>query len=69
MDFELQQSGTYLRPGPMGRGLRLISGLLILFLISPLTAFRPGGVINISDIGPWIALAFTFWVANDVVTT
>ena len=67
MALELRQSGTFFRPGHLGRGLRLISGLVILFLISPLTALRPGGVINIGDIGLWTGLAFTFWVANEVL--
>ena len=68
MAFELQQSGTFFRPGHFGRGLRLISGLVILFLISPLVIeLRPGMVISIDNWSIWIALAATFWVANEVV--
>ncbi|MEE9167881.1 MAG: hypothetical protein V3U24_10545 [Candidatus Neomarinimicrobiota bacterium] len=67
MALELQQAGTFFRPGLIGRGLRLISGLVILFLISPLTALRPGGVISIGNIPLWIGLAFTLWLVNEVV--
>ena len=67
MALDLQESGTFLRPGPIGRGLRLITGLVILYLISPLTALRPGGVFNLGDPGLWIELAFTFLLANEVV--
>ena len=67
MDFKLQKSGTFFRPGPIGRGLRFSAGLATLFFISSLTALRPGGVINIGDIGLWIGLAFTFLLASEVV--
>lgn len=49
MALELKQANTFARPGPIGRGLRLISGLAILIMISPLTALRPGGVISIGS--------------------
>ena len=67
MAFEPKQSGSFFRLGLIGRGLRLIIGLLILSLISPLTAFRPGGVINIGDLNLWIGLAVTFLLADEVV--
>ena len=68
MALELQQSGTFFQPGPIGRGLRLIAGLLILLAISPLIIrFRPGYTLSIDDWGPWVALAIAILAVNDVV--
>ena len=67
MALDLKQAGSFAQPGPLGRGWRLIQGLVILYLISPLTALRPGGVIHVGDVGLWLGLAFTFLVANEVV--
>jgi len=68
MALDLQQSGTFFRPGLIGRGLRLIQGLVILFLIGPLLIeLRPGMVISIGTWSFWIGLAATIWVANEVV--
>ena len=68
MALNLQQSGIFVRPGLIGRGFRLISGLAILFImISPLTALRPGGIISIGNMSLWFALAFIFLAVNEVV--
>ena len=68
MDLDLQQSGTFARPGLIGRGLRAIAGLLILFAISPLIIqFRPGHTLSVGYWGLWVGVAFAFWVVNDVV--
>ena len=68
MALDLQQSGTFFRPGLIGRGLRLIFGIWILIAISPLvTELRPGEVISIDNWSIWITLAITIWVVNEVV--
>ena len=67
MAIELMQSDPFFRLGPIGRGLRLIMALLYLFFISPVTALRPGGVINVGDLNLWIGLAVTFLFADEVV--
>ena len=68
MALDLHQSGTFARPGLIGRGFCLIVGLLILIAISPLvTDPRPGMVIPIEHWFVWIGLAATIWVTNEVV--
>ena len=67
MALDLQKSGTFFRPGLIGRGIRLLQGLVILFLISPLFALRPGDVVSIDNWSIWITLAITILVANEVV--
>ena len=68
VNLDLQQPGTLAPPGIIGRGLRLIIGLWILFAIMPLvTQFRPGDSFGIDNFSIWFGLFMALWVSEDVI--
>ena len=55
------------RPRIIGRLVRLSFGLVLLYLIWPLSRYRLGGTLDMAAVMPWIGLLFGLWVLPEVV--
>ncbi len=55
------------RPRIIGRVVRLIFGLGLLYLVWPLSRYRLGGTVDMAAVMPWVGLLFALWVSPEVV--
>jgi hypothetical protein len=62
---------TYLRPGPIGRTVRLLFSLLLVYsFVSTVPAYDEFGSLNPpSSLSLWIAAAAGFWLLSDLHST
>ncbi len=68
MSAETQHEGTLPRPGPIGRAVRLLLGLAVLYFFAGIVADLPelADGINLANPLAWLGLGFVFYAIPEV---
>ena len=63
------KTGTLPKPGYIGRTIRLLLGVYLLYSVYRIASAPPSGLINAlpESIGLWVAILFAFWVFPEVL--